>query len=426
MSTKTKAMIISVGTGKEGKDIAHGICFSIQQHHPDFLVFLNTERSRKDTMPFITEFCSSKGRQWKEVNIDDADDVEGIVVKCEQVIEDLLGEGYQRSDIAVDYTSGTKAMSAGLTIASVRKRVGALSYISGKRGEGGRVISGTERMLSIVPNQLFATDLFREAVDAFNSYHFDVSLRILEETKNLLSDADFLEKVQVLELLSKAYGAWDRFVIKEAFQILKSIRHDSLLKEWKIYDQVELNKQALYQEKEKLFCPERISDLLENAIRRGEEERKFDDAVARLYRTCECLAQFEIDRLGLYHVKEGRSDPSNLDLSRLNMHLRDRYSKFTDAVDGKTKLPLRADYSLLMDLSHPIGIFFRDHEAQFNALMGLRNLSILAHGFNPISEEVYKKMLDLVENLMGVADLKKRHIREMVRFPKINITKSAV
>ncbi|MEI9476707.1 MAG: hypothetical protein WCO26_09040 [Deltaproteobacteria bacterium] len=52
-----KAMIVSVGTGKEGKDIAHGICFSIQQQNPDLLLFLTTEKSRETTMPFVIEDC---------------------------------------------------------------------------------------------------------------------------------------------------------------------------------------------------------------------------------------------------------------------------------------------------------------------------------------------------------------------------------
>lgn len=414
-----KAMIVSVGTGMEGKDIAHGICFSIKHQNPDLLVFLNTEESRKITMPYIAQECKTEGRPWEELNLSDPNDVENITLECERIIGDLSKRGYELRNIVVDYTSGTKAMSAGLTIASIRKRVGSLSYVTGKRGEGGRVISGTERILSILPNQIVATDLLEEAIQSFNTYHFDVSTRLLDEARDLLSESDFLKRIEILKHLSKAYGAWDRFDVKEAFQLLRELPHKFLLKEWKISEQVELNKEALYQEKENVFCPERICDLLENAKRRGEEERKFDDAVARLYRTCECIAQFEINKLGLYKEKEGKPDPSNLDLSKLSPQLEGKYSKYTDPVDGKTKLPLKANYILLQDLGRPVGIFFKEQEDKFNELMGIRNLSILAHGFNPVSERVYRDLLALVENLMEHADLSKPRILKKVRFPKI-------
>lgn len=174
-----KAMIVSVGTGKEGKDIAHGICFSIRQSNPDFLIFLTTDESRKATLPFVFDDCDRAGRKPKEIKVTDPDDVEKITLDCQGVIKDLVRDGYDLANMVVDYTSGTKAMSAGLCIASIREKVGALIYISGKRGEGGRVISGTERALSVVPNQIFAGDLFKEAIDSFNIYHFDVKIDLV-------------------------------------------------------------------------------------------------------------------------------------------------------------------------------------------------------------------------------------------------------
>lgn len=417
---RKKAMIISVGTGKEGKDIAHGICFSIQQQNPDFIVFLITDKSRETTMPFIMEDCSLKGREWREVNFSDPDDVEKIALECQRIIQELAREGYDKGNIIVDYTSGTKAMSAGLTIASMRGGVGTLTYVSGKRGDGGRVISGTERTLSIIPNQIFADDLFGEAVDSFNTYHFDVSFKILREARSLLPDPDFLKKVQILEVLSQAYSSWDRFEIEKAFELLKPVRQESMLRDWGIDKQIELNKQALFQEKEKLFCPERIFDLLENAMRRGNEEQKFDDAVARLYRVCEYLGQYELNKLGLYKTKEnGKPYTSDLDLSKLRNDLQEKYSKYRDSYDGKIKLHLSGDYNLLFDFNHPLGIFFKKEESHFKKLLGLRDQSILAHGFNPISENAYKDMLKLIENFMQTANYGQTKLSNKVKFPKI-------
>lgn len=414
-------MIVSVGTGKEGRDIAHGICFSIQHHNPDFMVFLNTPKSRETTMPYIIEDCKLNQRIWKEINITDADDIEKITMECQNAIREVIDEGYQLNGIVVDYTSGTKAMSAGLTIAAIREKIGILTYTTGKRGEGGRVISGTERVLSLIPNQIFAGDLFREAVDSFNSYHFDVALKIVREARGLLSDPEFLKKIELFQILCKAYAAWDRFDVGESFEILKSVQEESILYEWQINKQINLNKQALYQEKEKLFCPERAFDLLENAKRRGDEEHKHDDAVARLYRVCEYLGQFEIYKKGLYKARDGRPDTSDLDISKLPVTLQGKYLRYKDSYDGKVKIHLSGNYDLLYELDHPLGVFFKREEKRFKKLMGLRDLSILAHGFNPISEDTYKGMLRLVEEFIvtdGFGDIR---VREKVKIPKIKL-----
>jgi len=184
-----------------------------------------------------------------------------------------------------------------------------------------------------------------------------------------------------------------------------------------------LNKQALYQEKEKLFCAERLFDLLENAIRRGDEERKFDDAVARLYRVCEFVAQLELSELGLYKIKDGKPDVSDLDLSnpKLSTTLQEKYSRYTDSRDGKVKLHLSGDYSLLYDLSHPAGVLFKERESQFKKLLGLRDLSILAHGFNPISEQGYREMIELIEAFVEAVKLGGAKVRDRVKFPRIRV-----
>jgi len=421
MTRTQKGMIISVGTGQEGKDVAHGICFSIQHHNPDFLVFLNTNKSKETTMPYIIEDCELKGRKWKQINIDDPDDVEKIVIQCQEAIQSLIKEGFVLSEVVVDYTSGTKAMSAGLTMASIREKVGILTYTTGKRGEGGRVISGTERSLSLSPKQIFADDLFREAVDAFNSFHFDLALKIFEEAKAILSDPEFLKKIELLRLLCQAYSAWDRFETGKAFDLLQPLRDEAILQSWGVDRQIRLNKQVLYQEKENLFCPERVLDLTENARRRGDEEHKYDDGVARLYRVCEYLGQFEIYKRGLYKTKDGKPDTSDLEISKLPESLQKKYSKYHDSYDGKVKVHLSGNYDLLRDLDHPLGIFFKDQEKRFKKLMGLRDLSILAHGFNPVSEATYRDMLELIDNLVQATGLGESNAKQRVRFPKIKI-----
>ena len=414
-----KAMIITVGTGKTGEDIAHAICVSIKQQNPDHIVFLKTSKTDATTMPFIRQDMLLKGKQYVEIELSNPDDVEKIAVECQAAITALSKKGYGLQDMVADYTSGTKAMSAGLTIAAIKCNVGALVYVAGDRGEGGRVISGTERPIALQPNRIIADSLFQDAIGLFNIYQYDACLETLMKARKLLADPAFIDRVNALEILSKAYMSWDKFHIDESFNLLKELKEEKFLQEWGIESQVKNNKQVLYKEQENRFCEERMIDLLENARRRGETEKKFDDAIARLYRLCEYIAQSYISQKNLYRKKGSKVDTSDFDVSKLPANLQEKYKKYRDHKDGKIKLSLSASYDLLFDLGELPGKYFLEDEKKTKKLLGLRNNSILAHGFNPVSEKVYQEMFifmeDFVKNLAGNFT----YIRDRIKFPTL-------
>jgi len=414
-----KAMLVTVGTGKFGSDIAGAICISIKHQNPDYVLFLKTDLSDVKTMPFIRENSVMEGRRYDELELKDSDDVEKIATKCEEVIVGLSREGYPLQNMVVDFTSGTKAMSAGLTIAAMNRRVGTLVYVAGDRGEGGRVIQGTERPIAIHPNRIIANSLFEEAVDLFNKYQYEASIKSLENASNLLADSSFLKKVEVLTTLCQAYLKWDKFYLKDGFEILRQIKKQELLREWRIEETIKENMQILHKENDNLFCVERMVDLLENARRRGDGDNKYDDAMARLYRLCEYIAQFHIFKKGLYKIKNSDVDTSDISISRLNTALQEKFARYKDRKEDKVTLPLHASYELLYELGEPIGRGFLDNHDLSKKLLGLRNNSILAHGFNPISEKTYKDMLQAMETLLKSFIGNFDQIKKRIRFPSI-------
>jgi len=365
-------------------------------------------------MPYIRSDSILEGMRFGELNIPDPNDVEDISLRCQEAIRELVKSGYEPADIVADFTSGTKAMSAGLTIAAINNKVGTLIYITGERGKGGRVISGTERPIPIQPNKIIAESLVEEAIALFNKYQYDASLDSLGKAKGMLKSPSFLERVDFLERLCKVYRNWDRFNLAQGFKSLKELKKNKYLNTFHIKGVVEKNLQALCREKDNQFCEERIADLLENARRRGNIEKKFDDAVARLYRLCEYIAQFHLHKKGLYVFKDKEWDTSNVDLSTIPASLQEKYSKYKE--DGKVKLPLYASYQLLSDLGEGVGKRFLDDKELSKKLLGLRNNSILAHGFNPISEKTYKDMLGHVEALIKSHD-NFEGLSRKVRFP---------
>lgn len=412
-----KAIVITVGTGKNREDIAHGICFSIRNQNPDYILFLVSKISDKETMPFILENSSMQNKKYDIKILSDVNDIEKIKIECQNYIKEVIYKGYEPKDLVIDYTSGTKAMSSGLTLAALDLKAGILSYVTGNRDDTGRVITGTERLIILEPNKVIADSLFKDAISFFNKYQYEASLKVIDKAKNLYHAFDFQEKISLLEKLSNVYLNWDKFNIKKAYKNLSIIPKDKILYELGIKDKIKENKEALLKENDNKFCYERIADLLENAKRRGDIENKYDDAVARLYRLIEYLAQYKLDELGL--------DTNDIDLEKIPYKLRNKYEKNRDQKDGKIKLGLYESYELLSDLGEELGERFltdyKNNKSELKKLLYIRNYSILAHGLSSVTEKNYKKILNFIKDFAEflIPDLSE-YIKK-VKFPEINL-----
>lgn len=414
-----KAMIITVGTGKTGEDIAGAICYSIDRERPDRILFLKTTISSGTTMPHVLASPVLEGRDVVEAVIDDPSDVQAIATICEKHIRDLIDRGFSPENLVADFTSGTKAMSAGLTLAAINAGVGNLVYISGERDRDGRVIRGTEKAVSVRPNRMTAESLLDEAMRLFNAYQYDSCVKTLDRAKSLYQGPGFVKRCAVLQALGRGYGLWDRFDLRGAFSVLKGIDEKDLPEDWNVSRTVKLNKQALYREINEDFCEERAVDLLENARRRGDAEKKYDDALARLYRLCEYIAQLQLKREGLYKVKDGKVDTSDVALEGLPAEIQEKYTRYLNERDGKVMLPLYQSFNLLADVGNKIGKAFLQDERLSRKLLQIRNNSILAHGFTPVSPKTYKDMMGCLEDLLRTSMENVDRLMSMVRFPTI-------
>ncbi|OYD13899.1 TIGR02710 family CRISPR-associated protein [candidate division WOR-3 bacterium JGI_Cruoil_03_44_89] len=414
-----KTMLIAVGTGPT---VAHGICFSIRQQNPENIVFLVTQESKEKTMPIITQNKILEGKKYSEIVLSDPNDVERVVEELEEVVKSLK---YKPEDIVIDYTSGTKAMSAGVTIAGIKSKIGSLVYVSGKRNNRGVVISGNERLISLEPNRINADELFERAVELFNNFQYDACIKIIDEAKSLLVDKEFQRKLSTLMSLAEVYSCWDKFDLKRAFEKLDSLTGNEFLPVWGVKSQIEENKSTLYLEKSNDYCKERLADLIENAKRRG-LEKKFDDAVARLYRTIEYIAQYKVNKRGLYKSNEkGVPQPDNLDIDRLPPALKSKYEQCRDSKNNKVKLSLYSTYELLRGLNEPIGTGFVEEMnrkgSKLKKLLEIRNNSILAHGFKSVNESEFDEMLNITQKLGKSVIQDLDYFIEKVNFPTIKL-----
>ena len=254
--------------------------------------------------------------------------------------------------------------------------------------------------------------------------------KILEETDSAQAQLNMQDttspKLKREILAAKAYinafKCWDNFAHKEAYRCLKNIRNNRLndLKavfkgfsdidfEKTVEESIEYLEQILNNKKKtnsgnSLY---KIFDLIVNAERRA-KQGKFDDASARLYRSIEAMGQYCLQEK--YQLDSSKIPYSELPHELKDKKLRDKHFKFSVSTEDREnehliecKLALQDLYCLLLKKEDPIGKKFKSLglEGQKSPLF-VRNQSILAHGFNTLTEKDYKRLLQPVLELFKV------------------------
>lgn len=335
------------------------------------------------------------------------------------------GAEYQ---VIVDFTGGTKCMTAALALVT-HKVADQFSYVGGevRTKEGvGIVVDGNEIVLQCPnPWNSLGFQVIEEAVILFNSYSYKDAERIIIEALKKTSEPRLRSEFDSFRELAQAYSLWDRFKHKAVYKKLGKIRA------------VENNLRALFGNvmcQSLSTCIEAhlshldallkstnegnpsmplIIDLLSNS-RRCAELGRDDDAVARLYRSIEAIAQLRLAQIGKEQDKKWKT--GHFPLADVPSSLREKWA--ARAQDGYLKLGLQEAYQLLNILNDPVGKRFVEQDLDSwqerkHSELEERNNSILAHGFSPIGEGVYEKLLKKTLTIIGIDE------GTLISFPKI-------
>jgi CRISPR-associated protein (TIGR02710 family) len=401
------AMVITLGIG-EG--VEHGIVKSIKAHNPNFIFFIATKRS-VNTLPKIEEVLQRKleKEKFELIVLEDENDIQECYKKSREAIRLLEEKGFARDQIYIDFTSGTKAMSSGATLASISEECETLIYVAGKRNNStGRVITGTEKIITLTPLEIFAESKRKDVINLFNRYQFNACLEIIEDMKNRLHDREILNNFITLEKISLAYLEWDRFNHKKAMEHLQTLTKNELAK---LGIDISKNKKflgILINAKEK-FHLHHIIDLLGNAKRRS-KEGKYDDAVARLYRLIELIGQYQLLKHGI--------DTSNVDIEKVPLELKEKYERKKNE-KGKIRIGLFEDYELLKALGEDLGHKFETYK-ELHDMLEKRNNSILAHGLASIDKNTYDKIFKYAYDFASTIIHNLEEIENDAKFPTLN------
>lgn len=308
--------------------------------------------------------------------------------------------------VVVDITGGTKCMTAAMAIQASHWPC-LFSYVGGKertKDGVGIVVSGSEIVLHAQnPWDALGHQSVDEFVVLFDQHAYLAAANVVAETMRRVSRSDRKRELSALEQLAKALDAWDRFehttstkhlenVSKSANDlraVLGPTRGNRVLE---ACDRLATHLGELGQAQP----PSRyhVLDLLANAKRRKDEGR-FDDAVARLYRAIESIAQVAL--------KEGHGVESteNVPLEKVPEALRTRWA--ARAHEGVVALGLQDDYALLAALDDKVGRKFQDDGLSgMTSPLVARNRSILAHGFERVTAAAFDNLWNAALSLATV------------------------
>lgn len=201
-------------------------------------------------------------------------------------------------------------------------------------------------------------------------------------------------RVQALRDRCAGFDAWDRFDHSEAWSYvglqMQQVQAHGLALKRVLSSRANIDADFVPPEAISGHGYELVEDLLLNTQRRAHQQR-YDDAVGRLYRALELLAQIRLQQT--YKIETG-----NVELQQLPETLRDRYSN--EGQDGKIQLALWKSYSLLSELpDEPLGKHFKDRANHLMNALEVRNYSLFAHGFKPITGSDYTRFKDVVQTL---------------------------
>jgi len=315
------------------------------------------------------------------------DDANDAYAHFDQVLENLLQHA-SSSDIVVDFTRGTKGMSAAAVLAAVRHSISQLRYITGQRDQRGMVRAGTERVRSISTS----------TVDRH---------RRLDLARNLTRSGDFRASVELLgddddpesraaRLVCSFYSAWDRLDYESAAQISppdnpperawSDLWPTNEMRSWvrQLAGDTEAAGEASAPPSERANALRRLgADLIANGFRRVQQGH-LEDALVRAYRVLELIGQTRLFEHGL---NSAQLDPRDERVAAFQNYLRWKKDHLLAKRGDHLQAGRNQVARLLKRLEDPLAQSLLDYDNSQTATATLlkprnRNNSILIHGFS--------------------------------------------
>jgi CRISPR-associated protein (TIGR02710 family) len=417
--TSTKALLIAL-VGDPSPCVA-----TINRLNPEHLCFFIPEELRPKIETDFQPNLLKLPKKWDWIITPDPHGFGASYKAINQPLTDLLKTwGLAPGEVTVDLSRATAAMAAAASLAGLPHSSQFLSLkpilVAGDAPVGELVIiNGTAHTWQQDnPWTEAARDARRQAATLFNRGSHRAAAESFRQIEARVSGGQ-KPLYHALADLAEAYGCWDHFQYKPAWESLKTAV--KALDMASVFGAPPGLSALIPRLKENLGFLEKLvmdpaeikaavaPDLLANAKRRAELDRAFDAALATAVRALEAFAQVQLFRQ--HKIKAHDVQPEQLPAA-LQETCRTCY---LDDVDGKYKLPLTAQFRALAGLGDQMGQAYLAHWPQMKPLMNAAHRSPLGHGFEPATAERYNQLYALIVKVTGVMEA------SLPRFPTLDL-----
>lgn len=195
----------------------------IHETKPDIVYFLHSEKTTEQAESIQSQF--SDDIQWKFKLLVEYQDIQATFDKATEIFLEIEDNDF----VHVDFTGGTKVMSAGVVLASTQfKNINKYTYVGSNKDSSrdkdgvGIVLDGEEFIQDqFNPYDVYAIKEFDKGKDFFNKYQFRAALKNFDDAvNNELTDPYKIKLAKFYKKIVLCYDYWDKFEQK-LFIIMK-------------------------------------------------------------------------------------------------------------------------------------------------------------------------------------------------------------
>lgn len=398
-----KALFLTVGTGNkdnQNDSLFNPLRKSIKESGAGIVVFLPSQETLSTAQKLKSEFeglLKVYIEPLKEKGMEE--DADLCFTFFDHLFQDML-KVVEAKDIIVDFTRGTKVMSAALYSAGLRNKISDFRYITSmQRDVHGQVIAGTEEIKYIDASYARYLAILDQCKNLFEVNQFSAVQTLLNVSN---APKKLREQTKNVSMLAEFYTAWDRLDYQKAKEICPTFEmKETIFEKFSVPQQIQnwiknlsvesfetpddrfLTKEECLHNAERAFLL--VFDLYGNALRRL-KAGQLEDAAIRAYRMLEMIGQIKLFKMGFDSSRMPTSNREIDDYCQRNSIFKKPNLDFYMFSRKNTAEFLRFK-------NDPIGSVLLSYEEK---VADIRNNSILIHG--------YKSRVDNEKKLRGILD----------------------
>ena len=334
------------------------------------------------------------------------DDADACFAHFNSVLDGLRDSGTRPGEILVDFTRGTKAMSAALVLAAVRHELPQLRYLSGGRRDArGMVVPGTETIRDVHTAVVSAARRVDDAYRFLRRGNFAAATETLAPSADANLDswpAALKAEGEAIATLAEFYSAWDRLDYKSAAAMAdftdRPCRWRQFLPSPDVRDWLRQLAADLPKEPQQQAGRLRLlaCDLLANGQRRL-RDHQFEDCVIRAYRVLELVGQIRLADRGMHSDDIPADDPAVKSLQEAL--IKGGSNPLSKDHQGKLLASREQVARLLKKLGDPLASRLLQLGNAGAVAAKKRNYSALIHGFEAAGGSDPQPLRELYANL---------------------------